>query len=261
MLELKGLTVGYPGKVILRKVDLSFEPGTISTIVGKNGCGKSTLLKSCIGLLTPQDGTVLLDGKALSQYPDRERARKISYLSQSRITPNITVERLLEHSRCPHLGGSQKLRQEDREIIVRAMKLMQVEDYCGQSLTALSGGEKQRVYLAMQLAQNAPILLMDEPTTYLDIEYQLMLMELMTALKREGKTVIMVLHDLEQALRFSDRIVAIDEEKDFHSGTPSEIFDSGTLSRIFHVDIRRSEYSFALKKPHCESSEAHIREF
>lgn len=253
MLELKNLTVGYPERTVLCNVDLSFEPGQIFTIVGKNGCGKSTLLKTCAGLLPPKDGAVLLDGKELSGYSDRERAQKLSYLSQSRNTPNITVERLMAHSRFPHLGYPKKLGDKDREIISQSIRLLQLEEFRDKSLITLSGGERQRVYLAMQLAQNAPILLLDEPTTYLDIEYQLMLMELMTELKRKGKTIIMVLHDLEQALRYSDRIVAIDEEKNFHSGTPGEILDSGTLSRIFRVDIRRSEYTFERKMPHCET--------
>ena len=253
MLELKELTVGYSNRAVLRNVALSFDPGKIFTIVGKNGCGKSTLLKTCAGLLPPKNGTVVLDGQELSRCSDNERARMLSYLSQSRNTPNITVERLMAHSRFPHLGYPKKLREEDRAIISQSIRLLQLEEFRDKSLITLSGGERQRVYLAMQLAQNAPILLLDEPTTYLDIEYQLMLMELMTELKRKGKTIIMVLHDLEQALRYSDRIVAIDEEKNFHSGTPGEILDSGTLSRIFRVDIRRSEYTFERKMPHCET--------
>ncbi len=253
MLELKELTVGYSNRAVLRNVALSFDPGKIFTIVGKNGCGKSTLMKTCAGLLPPKNGTVVLDGQELSRCSDNERARMLSYLSQSRNTPNITVERLMAHSRFPHLGYPKKLREEDREIISWAMQCMQVENYRGQSLTTLSGGERQRVYLAMQLAQNAPFLLLDEPTTYLDIEYQLMLMDLLAELKQQGKTIVMVLHDLEQALRYSDRIIAIDDKKDLHTGTPGEILDSGTLGQIFHVDIRRSKYIFERKMPHCET--------
>ena len=253
MLELKELTVGYSNRVVLRNVALSFDPGKIFTIVGKNGCGKSTLLKSCAGLLQPKDGAILLDGKELSGYSDRERAQKLSYLSQSRNTPNITVERLMAHSRFPHLGYPKKLREEDRAIISQSIRLLQLEEFRDKSLITLSGGERQRVYLAMQIAQDAPFLLLDEPTTYLDIEYQLMLMDLLAELKQQGKTIVMVLHDLEQALRYSDRIIAIDDKKDIHTGTPGEILDSGTLGQIFHVDIRRSEYTFERKMPHCET--------
>jgi len=118
--------------------------------------------------------------------------------------------------------------------------------FARDSLRELSGGERQRIFLAMQLAQNAPILLLDEPTTYLDIEYQLSLMELLQRLKREGKTIIMVLHDLQQALRYSDRIIAIAAGREVFTGTPEEILQSGTLKKVFHVEVKRGEYPFAM---------------
>ena len=246
MLELKQVSVGYAGKMVLPNVSHFFEPGMLHTIIGKNGCGKSTLLKCCAGLLTPTDGVVLLHGKKLTQYPSELRAQNISYLSQDRNIPNITVERLLAHSRFPHLSYPKKLHQEDREIIHQSLTAMQAEQFASCSLQELSGGERQRVYLAMQLAQDTPILLLDEPTTYMDIEYQLLLMETLTGLKKRGKTIIMVLHDLEQALRFSDRIIAIHTDKKITSGTPEVILENGTLRQVFHVDIRRSSYQFEL---------------
>ena len=217
--------------------------------MGKNGSGKSTLLKSCSGLLTPKVGSVLLDGKELSKYPSNQRAQKVSYLSQSTNTPNITVERLLAHARFPHLSYPKKLRHEDISIIYKALGDMKAACFIHNSLRELSGGERQRVYLAMQLAQDTDVLLLDEPTTYLDIEYQLSLMELLQRLKREGKTIIMVLHDLQQALKYSDRIIAIDVGKEIHSGTPEEIIVNGILKKVFHVEVQRSEYLFALKSP------------
>ena len=244
MLELKNLSVGYDHRYVIRDVNLSFEPGTIYTIIGKNGSGKSTLLKSCSGLLKPKVGSVLLDGKALSQYPANQRAQKVSYLSQSTSTPNITVERLMAHARFPHLSYPKKLQREDINIIYRALGDMRAQCFVHDSLRELSGGERQRVYLAMQLAQDTDILLLDEPTTYLDIEYQLSLMKLLQKLKAQGKTVIMVLHDLEQALKYSDRIIVIDAGKEIHTGTPEEILNSGILKKVFHVDVRRSEYCF-----------------
>ena len=258
MLELKNLSVGYDGRYVIRNVNLTFEPGMIYTIVGKNGSGKSTLLKSCSGLLTPKVGSVLLDGKELSKYPSSQRAQKVSYLSQSTNTPNITVERLLAHARFPHLSYPKKLRHEDTSIIYKALGDMKAVCFARDSLRELSGGERQRVYLAMQLAQNAPILLLDEPTTYLDIEYQLSLMELLQRLKREGKTVIMVLHDLQQALKYSDRIIAIDAGKEIYTGTPQEMLDKGILKKVFHVDIQYSDYRIELKSPAAVSSEAII---
>ena len=261
MLELKNLSVGYDGRYVIRNVNLSFEPGMIYTIIGKNGSGKSTLLKSCSGLLTPKVGSVLLDGKELSKYPANQRAQKISYLSQSTNTPNITVERLLAHARFPHLSYPKKLRDEDIRIIYRALGDMKAQCFIHSYLRELSGGERQRVYLAMQLAQDTPILLLDEPTTYLDIEYQLSLMELLQKLKAQGKTIIMVLHDLEQALKYSDQIIAVDAGKDIYTGTPEEILADGTLKKIFHVDVQRSDYRFELKNPAAESSEAIVTVF
>ena len=261
MLELKNLSVGYDGRYVIRNVDLTFEPGNIYTIIGKNGSGKSTLLKSCSGLLTPKVGSVLLDGKELSKYPANQRAQKISYLSQSTNTPNITVERLLAHARFPHLSYPKKLRQEDINIIYRALGDMKAACFIHDSLRELSGGERQRVYLAMQLAQDTPILLLDEPTTYLDIEYQLSLMELLQKLKAQGKTIIMVLHDLEQALKYSDQIIAIDAGKEIYTGTPDEILAGGILRKVFHVDVQRSDYRFELKNPAAVSSEAVITVF
>ena len=261
MLELNNLSVGYDGRYVIRNVDLSFEPGNIYTIIGKNGSGKSTLLKSCSGLLTPKVGSVLLDGKELSKYPANQRAQKISYLSQSTNTPNITVKRLLAHARFPHLSYPKKLRQEDINIIYRALGDMKAACFIHDSLRELSGGERQRVYLAMQLAQDTPILLLDEPTTYLDIEYQLSLMELLQKLKAQGKTIIMVLHDLEQALKYSDQIIAIDAGKEIYTGTPDEILAGGILRKVFHVDVQRSDYRFELKNPAAVSSEAVITVF
>ena len=130
--------------------------------------------------------------------------------------------------------------------------------FAQDSLRELSGGERQRVYLAMQLAQDAPILLLDEPTTYLDIEYQLSLLELLQKLKNEGKTIIMVLHDLQQALKYSDRIIAIDAGKEIYTGTPQEILDKGILKKVFHVDVQRNEYTIELKNPAAYRSEAII---
>ena len=130
--------------------------------------------------------------------------------------------------------------------------------FAQDSLRELSGGERQRVYLAMQLAQNAPILLLDEPTTYLDIEYQLSLLELLQKLKNEGKTIIMVLHDLQQALKYSDRIIAIDAGKEIYTGTPQEMLDKGVIKKVFHVDVQRNEYTIELKNPAAYRSEAII---
>ena len=158
----------------------------------------------------------------------------------------------------PHLSYPKKLRHEDISIIYKALGDMKAVCFAQNSLRELSGGERQCIFLAMQLAQDAPILLLDEPTTYLDIEYQLSLMELLQNLKAQGKTIIMVLHDLQQALKYSDRIIAIDAGKEIYTGTPQEMLDKGILKKVFHVDVQRNEYTIELKNPAAVSSEAII---
>ncbi len=249
MLEITNLFAGYGQNQILRNINLTFTPGSLYTIIGKNGCGKSTLLKSCIGLLPAASGTVRLDEKELTEYTSAERACKMSYLSQNASVPGITVERLVMHGRYPRLGYPKKLSAVDWDLIDRALYRMQVRDFRQKSVRELSGGERQRVYLAMLLAQDAPILLLDEPTTYMDIEYQLEFLDLAAELKCEGKTVIMVLHDLEQALRCSDQIVVMDGGAVVQTGTPQEILDAGTLTDIFHVTVSDG-YCFKKASPH-----------
>jgi len=200
MLELIKVSSGYNGQDTIRDVSLTFQPGMIYTVVGRNGCGKSTLLKTCAGLLQPSGGSILLDAQALGSYVPVERARRISYLSQTRNTPGISVERLVEHGRYPRLAPPRRLSAGDRMAVENAMELMQIANLRRKNMQELSGGEQQRVYLAMQLSQDASVLLLDEPTTYMDIDYQLSLLALLHQLKARGKTIILVLHDLQQAL-------------------------------------------------------------
>lgn len=248
MLELKSLSAGYQQHSVIRNIDLFFEPGKIHTIIGKNGCGKSTLLKCCSGLIAPHSGAILLDGKNLTQVEHSARARMISYLSQSRNIPGITVERLVMHGRFPHLGYPKKLRPNDWDQIDHSLHLMQLDGFREKNLADLSGGERQRVYLAMLLAQDTPVVLLDEPTTYMDIEYQLSLLELLSGLRYTEKTIIMVLHDLEQALHYSDRIIVMDHGTIVQNGTPEEILEAETLPKVFHVQMDRSPYRFSLEK-------------
>lgn len=238
MLCLNNITAGYDGKNIIKNIDLSFESNKIYSIIGKNGCGKSTLLKCCAGLLFPYQGEIFLEGKQLKDYLPAERARKISCLSQVCYAPNITTERLIMHGRHPHVGYPGKLRKADWDVIEKAMNIMQVEDLRNKSVAELSGGERQRVYLAMALAQDTEILLLDEPTTYMDIEYQLSLMERLGDLKAQGKTVVAVMHDLQQALRFSDEIVVMDNGALFKKGNAEEILRENVLTDIFHIRIK-----------------------
>ena len=238
MLELKNVSAGYAGQNIIRDISLRFEAGRIQTIVGRNGCGKTTLLKVCAGLLSAGSGDILLQGKPLQQYPPIERAKVVSYLSQSRNTPAISVERLVEHGRYPRLTSPRRLNEYDCRIIEASIERMQIAHLRKKSLNELSGGERQRVYIAMLLAQETPVLLLDEPTTYMDIEHQLALLELLTELKHEGKCTVMVLHDLPLALKYSDTIIAMENGTIAQAASPETMLSEGTLNRIFHVEIQ-----------------------
>ena len=237
MLEIKNLAAGYGGETVIRGLSLCFEPGRIYGVVGKNGCGKTTLLKACAGLIEPSEGNICLDGKELSAYAPSERACRISYLSQLHGAPGITVERMVMHGRYPRLGYPKKPGPKDREMVESALEKMQLCQLRHKRLSELSGGECQRAYLAMQLAQDSDHLLLDEPTSYMDIEYQLLLMNILGELRDAGKTVIMVLHDLAQALKYSDCIVAMDNGRIAHCGTPETALESKILDEIFHIRI------------------------
>lgn len=246
MLKLENITAGYGKKTILENLSLEFLPGQIYTIVGKNGCGKSTLLKTCSDMLPISSGRILLQDKLLSDYQPLERAREISYLSQHRNTPTITVERLLMHGRHPHMSHLKQMRQEDWDKLEQVMNRMEISSFRHHSLSALSGGERQRVYLSMLLVQDTPIMLLDEPTTYMDIVYQLAFLEMMKELKAQGKTIIMVLHDLNQALQISDQLIVMDNGTIAMQGTPGEIIESSVLQQVFQVKI--NSYGVTIKR-------------
>ena len=237
MLELKGVSSGYGHQNTVFDISLRFEPGKIHTIVGKNGCGKSTLLKTCAGLLDANTGKIILHERDIKAYAPAERACLVSYLSQSRNAPAISVERLVEHGRYPRLASPRRLNEHDRSIVESSLQRMQVPHLRKKNLSELSGGEQQRVYVAMLLAQDTPVLLLDEPVTYLDVEYQLAFLELMQALKAEGKCIIMVLHDLSLALKNSDIIIAMENGRIVQSASPEAMLSQGTLEKIFHVKI------------------------
>ena len=237
MLQLENVSAGYGKKQVLKDISLEFLPGQIYTIIGKNGCGKSTLLKVCADMIPVSQGEIFLQEKNLNQYQSIERARLISYLSQHRNTPNITVERLLTHGRHPHMSNLKQMRQEDWDVVEQVMELMEITEFRHQSLANLSGGERQRVYLAMLLVQDTPIVLLDEPTTYMDIAYQLKFLEFVETLKKQGKTVIMVLHELNHALRISDQVILMDQGQIRIQETPKKVLESGLIQQVFGVVI------------------------
>lgn len=235
MIEVKDLCAGYGQSTVLQQVSLRFEAGTVTVLAGPNGSGKSTLLKCAAGLLSPQSGTVTVAGRPLQAYDRRALAQTLAYLPQSRPVPSISVSRMVLHGRFPYLGYPRRYRQADRDAARSAMERCGILYRADRPVSALSGGERQKVYLAMAVAQNTPAVLLDEPTTYLDIRHQLEVLELAKSLTAAGKTVVLVLHDLNLALQYADRIALLENGRLAAEGTPDEIAQSGVLERVFGV--------------------------
>ena len=232
MLKLQHLTAGYGEKTILHDISLDFPPGTVTAVLGPNGCGKSTLLKAAAGLIPVTAGEIS---------GEEPRARQVAYLPQSRPVPDMTVRQLVLHGRFPWLSWPRRYRERDMEIAEAAMDRMGVGELADRPLAELSGGTRQKCFLAMALAQQAPTLLLDEPTSFLDVGHQLKLMALARELAAEGKAVVLVLHDLPLALGYADRVAVMDGGRILALGTPEEIRASGILERVFGVKLLRLE--------------------
>lgn len=241
MLEFKNLRAGYDGTEKLHGISAKLEPCKLTAIIGPNGCGKSTLLKCAAGLLKPAEGEILLNNKNLQSIPEKERGKYISYMPQSRIAPDISVKQLVTHGRYPHLKWGQSLRREDRDIIEAAIERVKLTKLAKKPVSRLSGGERQRAYLAMMLAQETPVMLLDEPTTYLDLSSQFALMELLQELRSEGRCIAVVLHDLALALECTDAILLMQRGDLVSSGTPDVIYQSGRIQGVFNIGIKQSD--------------------
>lgn len=239
MIELKNVCAGYDGKTVLHDANVSFEPGKITVLVGPNGCGKSTLLKSIVRINPHSSGEILIGGISIEKMDQKQLARNVAYLAQNKKAPDISVMKMVLHGRFAHLSYPRKYRQKDIEIAKNALKWAGMEAESEKIVSKLSGGMQQKVYIAMALAQDADTILMDEPTTYLDVVHQLRLMEMARQLAKAGKAVVMVLHDLTQALQIADQVVVLKEGKIIAQGTSDEIYESGSLQRAFGVEVER----------------------
>ncbi len=239
MIEFQNVTAGYPGRTVVDSVSFLAPKGRITALIGPNGCGKTTLLKTACGLLSPSSGQVLLNGRPTASYRRRERARWAALLPQTRETPAITVERLVAHGRYPHLGFARDLSAGDRILIEKAMEDAGVLDLRRRELASLSGGERQRAYIAMALAQDSQALLLDEPTTYLDIGQQYEILELIQRLNRQGKTVLMVLHDLPLSFAYSHWTALLVKGRLVAYGPSEEVFLSRAADQAFGVSGRK----------------------
>ena len=241
MIELKNLTAGYFGKPVVRDISLEFRPGEVLAIIGPNGCGKSTLLKAALGLIPAMSGQVFYDGVDLKTMKPKAVAQQVALLSQSRNTPSIQALKMVLHGRFPHLGYPRQYGKKDYEMARNAMDLTGTRRFEDKNVSILSGGQRQGVYLAMALAQDTGTVFMDEPTTYLDMNRQLATMETARDLARQGKAVVLVLHDLSLALSGADRVAVLGEGSLKICGTPAEVFKSGILDAVFGLSVHRMD--------------------
>ncbi len=236
----QNLAGGYPRKLILQQIDFSLEQGEWLTLLGANGSGKSTLLKLLSRILPPQNGQILLDGIAIQTQSAREVAQKLAILPQQPTLPQgLTVRQLVSLGRTPHQDWWQwELTQIDRIAVDAAMTQTQILPFAERPVEQLSGGERQRAFLALALAQNPQVLLLDEPTTFLDIRYQLELLELLKQLnQQQNLALITVLHDINLAARYSDRLALLKSGKLQAIGTPKQVLTSENLALVFGVNV------------------------
>lgn len=230
----ENITIKYDNRVISRNLSVEIPDGTFTVIVGPNGCGKSTLLRTLSNLLKPSEGQILLDGKAITSYKSKEVARKLGLLPQSSTAPDgITVANLIAHGRYPYQSLIRQWTDEDEAAVMSAMELTNTSDLSHRYVDELSGGQRQRVWVAMVLAQQTPMLLLDEPTTYLDIAHQIELLELFKDLNHQGNTLVAVLHDLNHAARYADNIIAMKDGQVIAQGDPREIITAKLVEEVF----------------------------
>ena len=234
----KKLRLAYENNIVVNHLDLNIPKGKITSLVGSNGCGKSTILKAIGRILKPQEGYVLLDGNDIRSLPARDVAKKMSILPQTPIAPaGLTVRELTSYGRFPLRKGFGRLQPEDQDIVTWALEVTHLTEFATVAVDNLSGGQRQRVWIAMAIAQQTDLILLDEPTTYLDMAYQLEVLELLERLNRERHcTIAMVLHDLNLASRFSDFLVAIRDGGIVAQGTPDEIMTPQVLRKTFKID-------------------------
>lgn len=238
MFEAQQLVAGYDSKMILDHVSLQIPSNQISVIIGANACGKSTLLKTLARLIKPASGQVILDGQPIHKIPSKQLARVVGLLPQSPIVPEgITVADLVGRGRYPHQSIFGSWSKRDYEAVAEAMDIMNITELANRNIDELSGGQRQRVWIAMALAQQTDILFLDEPTTFLDITYQVEILDLLTDLNRNyGTTIVMVLHDINLSARYADYIFALRQGKLIAEGPPSEVITSQLIKDVFGLD-------------------------
>ncbi|MEU6341025.1 ABC transporter ATP-binding protein [Streptomyces sp. NPDC046977] len=239
-LRARGLHLAYDQRLVVEDLDLVIPSGRITAIVGANACGKSTLLRALARLLAPRQGTVELDGRALRSLPTRELAQRLGILPQTPVAPEgLTVFDLVSRGRSPHQNWWRQWSKADELAVHEALAATDMTDLADRAVDELSGGQRQRAWIAMAVAQGTPVLLLDEPTTYLDLAHQIDVLDLITDLnRREGRTVVMVLHDLNQACRYADHVIAMKAGRIAAEGPPAEVVTAATVEDVFDLRCR-----------------------
>ncbi|MFD5976677.1 MULTISPECIES: ABC transporter ATP-binding protein [Streptomyces] len=233
-LAARGVTVGYGGRAVIDDLDVEIPPGVVTTIIGPNGCGKSTLLRTLTRLLKPADGTVVLDGEDIAKLRTRDVAKKLGLLPQAPVAPEgLTVGDLVARGRHPHQSWLRQWSSDDAGVVERALTMTGVADLADRPVDSLSGGQRQRVWISMTLAQGTDLLLLDEPTTYLDLAHAIDVLDLVDDLHESGCTVVMVLHDLNLAARYSDNLIVMRSGRILAQGHPRDVITAELLHEAF----------------------------
>jgi iron complex transport system ATP-binding protein len=240
MIELRDVSFTYNHQPFIEGLSHALEAGRISTIIGPNGCGKSTVVRLITRSLRPQGGSIVLDGQDTRHIKPRVFARRVALLAQGAFIPNMEVEQFVLCGRYPHQGFLSATSPEDRQVIEDALELTGASAFRTKNLRNLSGGERQKVFLAMALAQDTDVIVLDEPTSYLDIHACHDVMQLIKRLNTErGKTIVMVLHDLQLALDFSHHLIVMQDGRILASGTSDEVVDSRAIEQAFRIGLKR----------------------
>ncbi len=240
LLSTRRLTLAYDGASIIMNLDLAIPAGKITTLVGPNGCGKSTLLRGLARLLKPRTGTVYLDGADIFKLSTKAVAKRLGILPQGPVAPEgLTVRDLVAQGRYPYQNWLQQWSKEDERLVEQALATTGMTPLADRALDTLSGGQRQRAWIAMALAQDTEILLLDEPTTFLDLAHQVEVLDLLYELNQtEGRTIVMVLHDLNQACRYADYLVAVREGQVWAEGLPAQVMTEAMVREVFGLECR-----------------------
>lgn len=236
MITLKNISFSYDENKILENIDIKFEQGKIYTILGVNGSGKTTLLNIIGRLITPASGELFLHDKEYKSFSRREFAKQIAYLPQIRNVPSVSVYELISHGRFPYLGFSRTLTDKDKKIVDNVIKSTKLDKLKNKNLNEISGGERQRAYIGMLLAQSADFLLLDEPTSYLDLSHCFDVLDIIKDMKKDNKCIILVLHDIVSALKISDCFILLDKGNISYFTSPKQLLDSKILEKVFNIE-------------------------